>query len=115
MNSLIWIFGVIIFFLGGGWAYSSYKNRQIRKYEKQNKDLAFSKAVSDADKRNAEQKADAAVAAKRLQERTYRAMMGSRRTETASSTPLSEEDRKLAKAIMDNHDDADPGIMRDTD
>lgn len=95
--------GLLAIVLGMGWIYSVHKNRQIRKLEDQNRDLAEESAEAIAEKGKAEQKADAEKASRELSERAYEAVLNRKEADTSSDTPLSEEDMKRAKDIMDNH------------
>ena len=104
MDNVSWIIGLLIAVLGSGFVYTRFKNRQIDRLEKQNKELARSEANTIAEKRKSDQKAEAAEAGKTLQEKAYEAVIASKaRSDASSDTPLSEEDRKIAKDIMSNH------------
>lgn len=104
MSNLAWILGLIAAILGSGWIYTSHKNRQIRKYEQQNRDLAEENAKTKAEKSKSEQKADSVKAASDLNSRIYKAILERKEAERNESTAeLSEEDRKSAKDIMDDH------------
>ena len=96
---------VIMFVIGGGLIALGLKSRRIVRLEEQNRDLAKDSAESRMEGNKANQRADAAIAGKKLTEKAYEASVGSARESTESSTPLSEEDRKLAEAIMDHHRD----------
>ena len=103
MDNIAWILGIIAVILGGGWAYSSHKNRQIRQYEEKNRELARESAEAVYAETKARQKSNVSDAGKNLQAQAYNAVLNQKKSSTDSSTPLSEEDRKLAKDIMDNH------------
>ena len=104
MDNMAWVIGLIIAVLGSGFVYSKVKNHKIGKLEEQNRELAYGKAISDAERVKAEQKAEAAEAGSELQRKAYEAVSAAdRKADTESDTPLSEEDKRLAKDIMDNH------------
>ena len=60
------------------------------------------KAAAEMEASKAKDEARAVDAAKDLTERVYQAAMSRKEAEKGSDTPLSEEDRKIAKDIMDN-------------
>lgn len=102
MDNLI-LFGIIAVILGGGFAYTKYKNHQIDSYRKQNRELARDKADAEMAAKKAEDEGRAKDAAMDLRERVYQAAMKRKDNAGGSDTPLSKEDRDAAKAVMDNH------------
>lgn len=102
MYSEIIIAGIAALLIGGGFAYSKYKNHQIDEYREQNRELAMEKAAAEMEASKAKDEARAVDAARDLTERIYQAAMSRKEAEKGSDTPLSEEDRKIAKDIMDN-------------
>ena len=103
MADFIWIIGAIAAVLGGGFFYSRYKNHQISILEKRNKELSDANAVAENEVNKAEQKAKAADASRDLADSIYRAVEENTKKAEDSDTPLSSEDMRIAKDIMDNH------------
>ena len=103
-ETLVSIFTVVALMLGG-FGYVKYKNHQIAKYREQNNELARDKAIAEMEAMKESQKAEASEAARTFQDKAYRAVLNKKKAEKGSDTPLSEEDRKIAKEIMDNHTD----------
>ena len=105
MDNLLFIAGIIIAALGGGFAYSRYKNHQISQLEKQAKDLSEKKARAEYGRISAEKRADAAEASRDFERKVHEAIADRKETAADSDTPLSDEDMRIAKDIMDNHRD----------